>query len=233
LQRLRCSAAHIPVGKPVGRGGACVRPRTACAGHRCWRPARCGPRRPRRTRRPIVQSCAHRRRDRSARARSPEAARGGARGTGALLVRGVRVADRHRRPETLMSAVAARPASLATNARLALVGDVASKAAQLGVMVLASRLLSTRELAVFGICLTLATVLTVALDAGVSTVLVRECASRPRRGWASAAAAFRGRLLLALAAVAACTAGGFAFRRPVDALLVAALAILGATALTL
>ena len=36
-----------------------------------------------------------------------------------------------------MSAVAARPASLATNARLALVGDVASKAAQLGVMVLA------------------------------------------------------------------------------------------------
>ena len=132
-----------------------------------------------------------------------------------------------------MSAVAARPASLATNARLALVGDVASKAAQLGVMVLAARLLSTRELAVFGICLTLATVLTVALDAGVSTVLVRECASRPRRGWASAAAAFRGRLLLALAAVAACTAGGFAFRRPVDALLVAALAILGATALTL
>src|SRR5437667_27121 len=83
----------------------------------------------------------------------------------------------------------ARHASRATNARLALVGDVASKAAQLGVMVLAARLLSTRELAVFGICLTLATVLTVALDAGVSTVLVRECASRPRRGWASAAAA--------------------------------------------
>src|SRR5690349_7271571 len=132
-----------------------------------------------------------------------------------------------------MSALAAQPASLATNARLALVGDVASKAAQLAVMVVAARFLPTRELAALGICLTLATVLTVGLDAGVSTVLVRECASDPRRGWASARAATRVRLLLALAIVAACAAGGFIFKRPLDALLVATLAFLGAAALTL
>jgi O-antigen/teichoic acid export membrane protein len=132
-----------------------------------------------------------------------------------------------------VSAVAARPASLATNARLALIGDVASKAAQLAVMVLAARLLPTRELAALGICLTLATVLTIGLDAGVSTVLVRECASDPRRGWASAGAAVRVRLPFALVAVAACAAGGFTLSRPLDALLVAGLAILGAAALTL
>jgi O-antigen/teichoic acid export membrane protein len=132
-----------------------------------------------------------------------------------------------------VSAVAARPAGLATNARLALIGDVATKAAQLAVMVLAARLLPTRELATLGICLTLAAVLTVGLDAGVSTVLIRECARDPRRGWASAGAAARVRLPFALAAVAACIAGGFALGRPLDALLVAALAILGAAALTL
>jgi O-antigen/teichoic acid export membrane protein len=132
-----------------------------------------------------------------------------------------------------MSALAAQPASLATNARLALIGDLASKAAQLAVMVVAARLLATRELAALGICLTLATVLTVGLDAGVSTVLVRECASDPRRGWASARATTRVRLLLALAVVAACAVGGFILKRQLDALLVAALAFFGAAALTL
>jgi O-antigen/teichoic acid export membrane protein len=132
-----------------------------------------------------------------------------------------------------MSAVAARPASLGTNARLALIGDVASKAAQLAVLVLAARLLPTRELAALGICLTLATVLTVFLDAGVSTVLVRECASDPHRGWASVAGTARARLPLALAVVAACVAGGLMLGRPLDGFLVAGLAILGGAALTL
>lgn len=132
-----------------------------------------------------------------------------------------------------MSALAARSASLATNARLALIGDAASKAAQLAVLVLAARVLPTRELAALGICLTLATVLTVFLDAGVSTVLVRDCASDPRAGWASARAAVRVRLPLALAAVASCAVGGFVLSRPLDAVLLAAVAILGAGALTL
>jgi O-antigen/teichoic acid export membrane protein len=132
-----------------------------------------------------------------------------------------------------LSAVAVRPASLATNARLALLGDLASKAAQLGTLVLAARVLPTRELAALGISLTVATVLTAALDAGVSTVLVRDCAGDPRRGWASAGAAARARLPLALAALAACAVGGFVVERPLEAMLVAALAILGAAALTL
>jgi O-antigen/teichoic acid export membrane protein len=132
-----------------------------------------------------------------------------------------------------LSAVAARATSVAANARLALVGDLASKAVQLGTLVLAARLLPTRELAALGICLTVATVLTAALDAGVSTVLVRDCAADPRSGWASAAAAGRARVPLALAALAACVVGGAVIGRPLEALLVAMLALLGAAALTL
>ena len=132
-----------------------------------------------------------------------------------------------------MTAVAATPPSLATNARLALVGDVAVKAAQLGALVLAARLLPTGELATLGVCLTLATVLTAALDAGVSTVLVRECAPDPRRGWASLEAAVRVRLPLAAAAVAACAGGGALLDDRLDALLLACLALIGAAGLTL
>jgi len=132
-----------------------------------------------------------------------------------------------------MSSLAARPAGLATNARLALAGDLASKAAQVGTLVVAARLLSTRELAALGICLTVVTILTATLDAGVSTVLVRDCAGEPRRGWASAGAATRARVPLAAAALVACLAGGLALRRPLESAAVALLAIAGAAALTL
>jgi O-antigen/teichoic acid export membrane protein len=132
-----------------------------------------------------------------------------------------------------VSAVAARPAGLAANARLAFAGDLASKAAQVGTLVVAARLLPTRELAALGICLTVGTVLTAVLDAGVSTVLVRDCAADPRSGYASASAATRTRMPLALASVAACVAAGAAMGRPLEALLVALSAILGAAALTL
>src|SRR5919204_6364255 len=229
----RGRAAHVSVGDSVGRRRARVCARAARAGHGCRGPSCCRPRRPRRNRRGVARSRSHRRSDRAARARPLAVARGGAGGPEAVLVRQVRVADRRRGAEAALSAVAARPASLATNARLALIGDAAAKVSQLSVMVLAARLLPTRELAALGVCLTVATVLTAALDAGVATVLVRECAADPRRGWASVEAACRIRLPFAVAAVVGCTAAGIVLDRPLDALLLAGLALLGTAGLTL
>jgi O-antigen/teichoic acid export membrane protein len=67
--------------------------------------------------------------------------------------------------------------SLPRNAALALFADIAAKASQLVVMLVAARLLSVGQMAVLGVCLACATLLTSVLDAGVSLVISRDGAA--------------------------------------------------------
>ena len=109
---------------------------------------------------------------------------------------------------------------MASNARLALAGDLAGKAAQLAALALAARLLSTQQLALLGVCLALATVLTAVLDMGISTVLVREAAGDPGRAWPLLLGSLRARLALALLVAGLTIEIGLWLGSPLEGLLV-------------
>ncbi len=118
--------------------------------------------------------------------------------------------------------------SVASNARLALAGDLAGKAAQLAALALAARLLSTQQLALLGVCLALATVLTAVLDMGISTVLVREAAGDPGRAWPLLLGSLRARLALALLVAGLTIEIGLWLGSPLEGLLVLASGAVGA-----
>ena len=110
-----------------------------------------------------------------------------------------------------------RALSLAANARLALAADLASKGSALAVAIVAAHLLSTSQFALLGVCLALVTVLTTALDAGVSVLVVRDGARDARRRGAVLRASIRMRIPLVVVALVAAIAVGLAHGRPLAA----------------
>jgi len=103
----------------------------------------------------------------------------------------------------------------------------------LAVLVIAARVLSTREFAALGVSLAVATVLTCLLDAGSSVALVRDAEGSRERALASLRASARGRMPLALVVWGAGVLVGAQLDRPVESVLVLVLATLGAAALSL
>jgi PST family polysaccharide transporter len=126
-----------------------------------------------------------------------------------------------------------RPRGLVANARLALAGDLAMKGSALAVTVIAARALSTHEFAVLGVCLALVTVLTAALDAGVSVLVVRDGAQDTGRRGAILYATTAARLPFAVAVAAVAVGYGVAHNRLLEALGVVAISLVGAASLSL
>jgi O-antigen/teichoic acid export membrane protein len=94
------------------------------------------------------------------------------------------------------------------NAGLAFAGDAASKVAALAIVALCARLLPIEEFAHLGVALAALTVLTCVVDAGVATVIVRDCASQTDRARAFMRASLPVRAPLVVLASAAGIAGG-------------------------
>jgi len=100
------------------------------------------------------------------------------------------------------------PRAVPANAGLAFVGDAASKAAAFAIVALCARLLPLEEFAHLGVALAALTVLTSLIDAGVATVIVRDCASRTDRARAFVRASLVVRVPLVALACGAGIAGG-------------------------
>jgi O-antigen/teichoic acid export membrane protein len=94
------------------------------------------------------------------------------------------------------------------NAGLAFAGDAASKVAAFAIVVLCARLLPLDEFAHLGVALAALTVLTCLVDAGVATVIVRDCAARTDRARAVMRASIPPRAPLVALTAAAGIAGG-------------------------
>src|SRR5262249_13062194 len=124
--------------------------------------------------------------DRAARSRTRMADARGATGSRGAIVRPLR-SDIARgaavtsAPTSLAAPTVAtrRPRSVANNASLAFTGDATTKVAGLIAIVALARILPTAEMARYGVALAAATILTTVLDAGGSTVIVRDGASDP------------------------------------------------------
>jgi O-antigen/teichoic acid export membrane protein len=94
------------------------------------------------------------------------------------------------------------------NAGLAFVGDAASKVAAFAIVALCARVLPVEQFAHLGVALAALTVLTCLVDAGVATVIVRDCASQTDRARALVRASLPVRApLIALACAAGITGG--------------------------
>jgi O-antigen/teichoic acid export membrane protein len=101
-----------------------------------------------------------------------------------------------------------RVRGLRTNAGLALTGDVAAKAAAFGIVAACARLLPIAEFAHLGMAIAALTVFTAVVDGGLSTLIVREGASRQRESMALFRASVRARLPLAVFVIVAGIVGG-------------------------
>ncbi len=134
-----------------------------------------------------------------------------------------------------MTAVALRQPRervMLVNAGLAFVGDLAGKAAALVGVAVAARLLSTGEFARLGVALAATSLVTSALDAGFSVLIVREGAADPLGRGALVRASIRARAPIAAVAVAGGLAFGVSTGELAPAVLVVTGAALGAVSLT-
>src|SRR5262249_45751199 len=114
---------------------------------------------------------------------------------------------RHRRPVNHRSTRRGQR-GVPANAGLAFAGDAASKVAAFAIVVLCARLLPLDEFAHLGVALAAFTVLTCLVDAGVATVIVRDCAARTDRARAVMRASIPLRAPLVALTAAAGIAGG-------------------------
>ena len=122
--------------------------------------------------------------------------------------------------------------SLGANSALALVGDGASKAAALLVVVLSARFLSVQEFAALATGLAVAGVLTAALDLGTGTLLSRDGAVSAAARGALFSGSLRDRLPLAGLVLLLAPVAGLLLGRPLEAASVAVLALSGALSLS-
>lgn len=122
--------------------------------------------------------------------------------------------------------------SLRANSALALVGDGASKASALLVVVISARLLDVNEFAALATGLAVAGVLTAALDLGTGTLLSRDGAvSKSARG-ALFAGSLRDRLPICGVVLLLAPVAGLLLGRALEAVSVAVLALSGALSLS-
>ena len=122
---------------------------------------------------------------------------------------------------------------MATNSGLAFAGDLASKIGLLLVIVIAARTLPTGELAILGTALAVSGILAVCLDAGSGLSITRDGARDAGTRGALLSALVVARLPVALLVLLAACAVGIALESPVLWIGAAALAVLGALAVSL
>ena len=123
--------------------------------------------------------------------------------------------------------------SLATNSGLAFAGDLASKIGLLLVIVIAARMLPTGELAILGTALAVSGILAVCLDAGSGLSITRDGARDAGTRGALLSALVVARLPVVVLVLLAACAVGMALESPVVWIGAAALAVLGALAVSL
>lgn len=121
---------------------------------------------------------------------------------------------------------------IGANAALALVGDGASKAAALLVVVVSARFLTVDGFAALATGLAVAGVLTAALDLGTGTLLSRDGAASASARGALFSGSLRDRLPLACLVLLLAPIVGLALGRPLEATAVALLALSGAVSLS-
>jgi O-antigen/teichoic acid export membrane protein len=126
-----------------------------------------------------------------------------------------------------------RSRSLATNSGLAFAGDLASKIGLLLVLVIAARMLPTEELAILGTALAVSGILAVCLDAGSGLAITRDGARDTGSRGALLSALVVARLPAVVLVLLAAVAAGAALKAPVVWIAAAALAVLGALAVSL
>jgi O-antigen/teichoic acid export membrane protein len=127
---------------------------------------------------------------------------------------------------------ALRRRGVAVNSGLALLGDAAAKGSGLVVVLLAARMLEPSELARLGVALAGAGILTTLLDAGTSTLLVRDGARGPEHRGGIVREAALGRVPLAVAVAVVALGMGVLLGQPVLAAATLVLALTSATALS-
>lgn len=121
---------------------------------------------------------------------------------------------------------------IGANSALALVGDGASKAGALLVVLVSARLLTVQEFAALATGLAAAGVLTAALDLGTGTLLSRDGAASEALRGALFTGSLRDRLPLACVALLLAPVAGLLLGRPLEAVSVAVLALSGALSLS-
>jgi O-antigen/teichoic acid export membrane protein len=126
-----------------------------------------------------------------------------------------------------------RTRTVRANATLAMTGDIAAKAAALAVVVISARLLPVAEFARLGVALAALTVATSLLDAGFSTLIVRDGAGRPSRAMGLLSSSIRARAPLAALMLATGLAAGLLTGDVWLGLLTAAAAVGAAASLSL
>jgi O-antigen/teichoic acid export membrane protein len=126
-----------------------------------------------------------------------------------------------------------RARAVRENAGLALVGDVAAKAAAFGVVAACARLLPVNEFARLGVALAALTVFTSVVDGGFSTLIVRDGARYSTESMALLRASIRVRVPLAGVVLVASLLGGIYIDDPWLGLLTAFAALGSALSLTI
>jgi O-antigen/teichoic acid export membrane protein len=126
-----------------------------------------------------------------------------------------------------------RARTVRANATLAIAGDIAAKAAAFAVVVISARLLAVDQFARLGVALAALTVATSVLDAGFSTLIVRDGAGRPSRAMGLLRSSIRVRAPLAALVLATGLAAGLFTGDVWLGLLTAAAAVGGAASLSL
>ena len=126
-----------------------------------------------------------------------------------------------------------RPRTVRANAALAMAGDIAAKAAAFAVVVISARLLPVTQFARLGVALAALTVATSVLDAGFSTLIVRDGAGRRSRAMGLLRSSIRVRAPLAALVLATGLAAGLVTGDVWLGLLTATAAVGGAAALSL